>query len=145
MAMIACIDSDVLIDYFDGIRASAEELMRYDALLVSRISWMEVLVGARTAELAQVREHFLRQFKLIELDALIARRAIALRQEHRLRLPDAIVWLRPWLIARFSSRGTSKISLGITRASARLTRSKVVFFATLTPSLAAGVALPPDW
>ncbi len=90
--MIACIDSDVLIDYFDGIPASAAELTRYDALLVSRISWMEVLVGARTAELARIREDFLRQFRLIELDALVARRAIALRQEHHLRLPDAIVW-----------------------------------------------------
>ncbi len=53
---------------------------------------MEVLVGARTAELSQVREDFLRQFRMIELDAVVARRAIALRQEHRLRLPDAIVW-----------------------------------------------------
>ena len=87
--MIACIDSDVLIDYFDGIPASAEELARYDTLLISRITWIEVLVGARTPEL---REHFLRQFKLIELDAAVARRAITLRQEHRLRLPDAIVW-----------------------------------------------------
>lgn len=90
--MIACIDSDVLIDYFNGVPASADELMRYEGLLVSRISWMEVLVGARTAALAQVREEFLRKFRLIELDAVIARRAIALRQEHRLRLPDAIVW-----------------------------------------------------
>jgi predicted nucleic acid-binding protein len=92
MAMIACFDSDVLIDYFDGIAASAEELARYDALLLSRISWMEVLVGARTNPQREVRENFLRRFKLIELDAAIARRAISLRQEHRLRLPDAIVW-----------------------------------------------------
>ena len=90
--MIACIDSDVLIDYFDGIHASAEELARYDTLLISRISWMEVLVGARTPELREVRETFLRYFKLIELDVAVARRAITLRQEHPLRLPDAIVW-----------------------------------------------------
>ncbi len=90
--MIACIDSDILIDYFDGIPASAEELARYDKLLISRISWMEVLVGARTLELRHVRENFLRSFKLIELDAAVARRAITLRQEHHLRLPDAIVW-----------------------------------------------------
>ncbi len=90
--MIACIDSDVLIDYFDGIPASAVELGRYDKLLISRISWMEVLVGARTGEQREVRENFLRTFKLVELDVAIARRAITLRQEHRLRLPDAIVW-----------------------------------------------------
>lgn len=90
--MIACIDSDVLIDYFDGIAASAEELTRYNTLLLSRISWMEVLVGARTAPQREVRENFLRRFRVIELDATVARRAISLRQEHHLRLPDAIVW-----------------------------------------------------
>ncbi len=36
--MTACIDSDVLVDYFDGVPASADELVRYDTLLVSRIS-----------------------------------------------------------------------------------------------------------
>ncbi|MEO5720956.1 MAG: type II toxin-antitoxin system VapC family toxin [Chthoniobacterales bacterium] len=97
--MIACIDSDVLIDYFDGIPASAEELGRYDKLLISRISWMEVLVGARAAEQRHLRENFLRSFKLVELDAAVARRAISLRQEHRLRLPDAIVWA-PALVHR---------------------------------------------
>ncbi len=90
--MIACIDSDVLIDYFDGIQASAGELARYDTLFVSRISWMEVLGGARTPASRDVRENFLRHFKVIELDVAVARRAISLRQEHRLRLPDAIVW-----------------------------------------------------
>ena len=92
MAMIACIDSDVLLDYFDGIGAAAEELARYDRLLVSRISWIEVLIGARTPELREIREKFLQHFQLLELDAAVARRAILLRQEHRLRLPDAIIW-----------------------------------------------------
>jgi predicted nucleic acid-binding protein len=90
--MIACIDSDVLIDYFDGISAAGEELSRYDGLLISRIAWMEVLVGAPTVELRKTRENFLRQFPLVELDELIAREAIALRQAHRLKLPNAIVW-----------------------------------------------------
>lgn len=90
--MTACVDSDVLIDYFDGIPASAVELSRYETLLISRISWIEVLVGARTAEMSNLRESVLRQFKLVELDASIARAAISFRREHRLRLPDAIIW-----------------------------------------------------
>lgn len=90
--MIACIDSDVLIDYFDGMEAAAHELRRYDALFISRISWIEVLVGAWTNDIFQLREDFLRRFRVIELDAAVARRAISLRQAHRLRLPDAIVW-----------------------------------------------------
>lgn len=90
--MIACIDSDVLIDYFDGVSASADELARYSALLISRITWMEVLIGASKSSLAQAREDFLRHFQMVELDAAIAREATRLRQKYRVRLPDAIVW-----------------------------------------------------
>lgn len=90
--MIACVDSDVLIDFFDGIGDAAEELSRYDSLLISRISWMELLVGAPTPKLARTREEFLGQFTMIELDVSVAREAIALRREHHLRLPDAIIW-----------------------------------------------------
>ena len=90
--MTGCFDSDVLIDYFDGIAAAADELSRYQRILISRISWMEVLVGAPTDLLRQVREDFLRQFTVIELDERVAREAITLRQAHKLKLPDAIIW-----------------------------------------------------
>jgi len=90
--MIACVDSDVLIDYFDGIDAAGEELSRYDGLVISRITWIEVLVGAPGEEPRKVRENFLRRFPIVELDERIAWEAIALREEHRLKLPDAIIW-----------------------------------------------------
>ena len=90
--MIACIDSDVLIDYFDGIDAAGKELSRYDGLVVSRITWMEVLVGAPNREQQTVREDFLRQLQIVELDESVAREAIELRQRYRLELPDAISW-----------------------------------------------------
>jgi len=88
----ACIDSDVLIDYFDGIAAAAEELSRYEDLVISRITWMEVLVGAPTEDLCKIREGFLRHFSIVELDERVARDAIGLRRERRLKLPDAIIW-----------------------------------------------------
>ena len=53
---------------------------------------MEVLVGAPTDTLRRIREDFLRQFAVIELDEAVAREAIMLRQEHKLKLPDAIIW-----------------------------------------------------
>lgn len=90
--MVGCFDSDVLIDYFDGIAAAAAELARYQDVRISRITWMEVLIGAPTAALSQVRENFLRQFSIIELDENVARTAIALRQRHKLKIPDAIIW-----------------------------------------------------
>jgi predicted nucleic acid-binding protein len=51
--VIGCFDSDVLIDYFDGVAAAAEELSRYERVAISRITWMEVLVGAPTDILAR--------------------------------------------------------------------------------------------
>jgi predicted nucleic acid-binding protein len=87
-----CFDSDVLIDYFDGIATAGEELSYYDRVLISRITWMEVLVGAPTDRLRRIREDFLRQFAVIELDEAVAREAITLRQEYKLKLPDAIIW-----------------------------------------------------
>jgi predicted nucleic acid-binding protein len=90
--VIGCFDSDVLIDYFDGITTAAAELSLYERITISRITWMEVLVGAPTDILKRVREDFLRQFPVIELDEAVAREAITLRQEHRLKIPDAIIW-----------------------------------------------------
>lgn len=90
--MKACIDSDVLIDYFDGIPKAAEELGRYDLVMISRISWMEVLIGVDDAESRTIRETFLRHFTMVELDEVVGHEAIRLRKRHRLKLPDAIVW-----------------------------------------------------
>jgi hypothetical protein len=45
----------VLIDYFDGIATAAEELSYYDRVLISRITWMEILVGAPNDILRRLR------------------------------------------------------------------------------------------
>jgi len=85
-------DSDVLIDFFQGVEAAAVEMDRYTQRLISRISWIEAQVGALTEEERTIRASFLDQFGIVELDAATAREALAIRQKHRLRLPDAIVW-----------------------------------------------------
>ena len=92
MGMRACVDSDVLIDYFDGVAAAADEFSRYSELLISRITWMEVLVGAANADQQRIREAFMRTIGIIELDEPIAQLAVTIRKKHRLKLPDAIVW-----------------------------------------------------
>jgi predicted nucleic acid-binding protein len=54
-------------------------LSRYGGLVISRISWMEVLVGAPSEDLRKMREDFLSQFSIVELDERVARDAIGLR------------------------------------------------------------------
>jgi predicted nucleic acid-binding protein len=88
----ALFDSDILLDFLQGIDAAAAEIDRYSRRFISRISWMEVQVGSKSEADRALRESFLNQFAVVELDAAIARRAVSIRREHRLKLPDAIIW-----------------------------------------------------
>lgn len=90
--MTGLFDSDILIDFFHGVEAAAAEIDRYSKRLISRISWIEAQIGARTDDVIAIRTSFLRQFEIVELDAAVAQLTITLRQQHRLKLPDAIVW-----------------------------------------------------
>jgi predicted nucleic acid-binding protein len=84
-------DTNILIDFLNGIDAAADEIQRYEESAISVVTWMEVMVGAVPAT-AAVTETFLSQFRMIGLDETIARLATALRRDHRIKLPDAIIW-----------------------------------------------------
>jgi predicted nucleic acid-binding protein len=88
----AVFDTNILIDLLNGRQEANTELERYAILAISRISWIEVLSGARDTEDQNRAESLLGHFEIIELDEPVAREAIRLRQQHRLRLPDAIIW-----------------------------------------------------
>lgn len=87
----ALFDTNILIDYLNGIDAAREEIGRYRDRAISIISWMEAMISA-TPELETPTRTFLEGFELIGLDDRIADRAVALRRARRMRLPDAIIW-----------------------------------------------------
>ena len=89
--MKALLDTHILIDYLRGIPAARDEIARYEQPLISPITWMEVMVGALGDEEDTVRE-FLGRFVQVPIDAAVAARAVSVRREYRLRLPDAIIW-----------------------------------------------------
>ena len=89
--MKAVIDSDVLIDFLQGVPAAATEINAYDDPLYSVISWMEVMIGADTDEERFAADTLFASMRRVELSLEVARRAVALRQKLRLKLPDAIV------------------------------------------------------
>ena len=90
--MKALLDTNILVDYLQGVEAARTELGRYRKPLISRITWMEIMVGVEPGgEAAAVTRAFLDGFGLVELDGEVAARAVELRREHRLRLPDAII------------------------------------------------------
>ena len=89
--MRAVIDTNILIDYLNGVPDAAVELRRYRDPIVSRISWMEVLVGAAGRDSEPAVRAFLRRFRIQELNEGVAEEALKIRIERRLRLPDAII------------------------------------------------------
>lgn len=89
--MKAVFDTNILIDHLNGFPEAMEELERYSERLISIITWMEVMVGAKS-EQGSVERRFLNGFRVIGLDEAVATRGVALRQTYRLKLPDAIVY-----------------------------------------------------
>jgi predicted nucleic acid-binding protein len=79
------------MDYLNAIPEAREELNRYTERAISIITWMEVMAGAEGRLEAPTR-NFLDGFETIGLDARIAEKAIALRRERRIKLPDAVIW-----------------------------------------------------
>ena len=90
--MRALIDTNILIDYLAGTEAARQELARYGAPAISAITWMEVLVGARSAEEAAALRSFLARFERLPIDDAVSEAAVSIRREQGIRLPDAIIW-----------------------------------------------------
>ena len=90
--MKAIIDSDVLIDYLQGLDKAKREIERYDQPEISIISWMEVMSGADTPEEDKACRQFLARFTIHQLSVEIATEAVRVRKNFRVRLPDAIIW-----------------------------------------------------
>lgn len=89
--MKAVFDTNILIDLLNGITEANDELGRYSQVAISRISWIEVLTGVRDEQDQNRVESMLSFFEMIELDESVSRRAIELRKQYRLKVPDAIL------------------------------------------------------
>jgi predicted nucleic acid-binding protein len=87
----ALIDTNILIDCAGGVKHAVQELDRYQELAVSRIVWIEFLVGAKTSVMEASRKSLVEEFELLEIDAAVSLETIIIRQRTRLRLPDAII------------------------------------------------------
>jgi predicted nucleic acid-binding protein len=85
-------DTNILIDYLNGHQQASKELARYPAASISTITWIEVMAGAATDREDKPLRSFLGRFKQIALDRQVAEAAVLLRRQHRIRLPDAIIW-----------------------------------------------------
>ncbi len=88
----AVFDTNILIDYLAGRDEAQQEFDRYTRRGISIVTWMELQIGSRNDDEADVIDLFLREFRVIEITRQVARRAAEIRRRTRVRLPDAIIW-----------------------------------------------------
>jgi predicted nucleic acid-binding protein len=88
----AVFDTNILIDYLNGIEAAKAELALYRIRQISIITFIDVMVGAKDLSEEKVIRGFLSTFEMVELSAEIAKEAILIRKELRLKVPDSIVY-----------------------------------------------------
>jgi predicted nucleic acid-binding protein len=87
----ALFDTNILIDFLNGVPEARRELALYSEKAISVITWMEVLVGAPETLEVPTRA-FLEAFTIVPLKDDVAERAVTLRREQRMKLPDAVIW-----------------------------------------------------
>jgi predicted nucleic acid-binding protein len=88
--MNALFDTNILIDYLNGLEAARREMERYNDRAISVITWMEVMAGVSPAHERKTRV-FLATFQNLAINSTVAERAVVLRKQRKIKLPDAII------------------------------------------------------
>lgn len=85
-------DTNVLIDFLSG-RPEAQEMMeKYNVgRSISVVTWMEVLVGVRDSRQEAQTRQFLSHFDVLPVTQSVSERAVELRRQYKMKLPDAII------------------------------------------------------
>ena len=90
--MNAVLDTNIVIDLLHGVPEALREINRYKVHHISVVTWMEILAGARSPGDELDLRRTLASLQVIPLQEPIAEEAVRLRREHKIRLPDAIIW-----------------------------------------------------
>ncbi|MDL5055777.1 PIN domain-containing protein [Oscillatoria laete-virens NRMC-F 0139] len=89
--MKAVIDSDVLIDYLQGVTQAKLEIDRYSEPLYSIISWMEIMCGAQNDDERLAARTLFASMEQVDLSQKVAEIAVVERMKQKLKLPDAVI------------------------------------------------------
>lgn len=89
--MNAVFDTNIVIDALNGLAQANAEYERYERVFISRITWMEILIGA-TGDDAELRDFLESLFEIVSIDVTVSEIAVQLRRKYRMKLPDAIIW-----------------------------------------------------
>jgi predicted nucleic acid-binding protein len=86
------LDTNILIDYLGGIPPARAEIERFPEAFISEITWIEVMAGVRDGPEQDIIRGFLQNFDRVPVDHEVAIWSFNIRREHRVKLPDAIIW-----------------------------------------------------
>jgi predicted nucleic acid-binding protein len=86
----AVFDTNILIDFLNGHEQARREVRRYPEKAVSILTWIEVMAGA-TDKTEDACRALLGVFERLDLTPPVAKRAVLLRRQSRIKLPDAII------------------------------------------------------
>lgn len=87
----ALFDTNILIDYLNGVKAAKAELAKHSDKAISSITWMEIQVGTEPPDQVRV-DKFLLKFEVLPITMIVSVEAVAIRKQYRIKLPDAIIW-----------------------------------------------------
>ena len=88
----ALFDTCILIDYFNGISLAKKEFKLYEDLGISVITWMEIMVGVDNKDQKKIEEWLLNTFNILDINKIISYKAVSVRKEKKIKLPDAIIY-----------------------------------------------------
>jgi predicted nucleic acid-binding protein len=90
--MIGLFDSNIVIDFLNGIEAANKEISQYRQAYISPITWIEAQVKAPEGLEEATRLAIDATFKRVEFTETILTESLILRRSHRIKLPDAMIW-----------------------------------------------------
>jgi predicted nucleic acid-binding protein len=90
--VIALFDSNIVIDFLNGIEEARHEMSQYRKAYISPITWIEAQVKAPSGLEEATRIAIDANFERIEMTEAILNESLVLRRNHRLKLPDAMIW-----------------------------------------------------
>jgi predicted nucleic acid-binding protein len=93
MGMTGFFDTNILIDFINGVPEAQVATAPYSRRCISRITWLEVLAGVKDTPGEDIARTFLAQFEIIEIDCEVSEATLTLRRHHipKLKLPDALI------------------------------------------------------
>jgi len=84
-------DTNIIIDHLNDVPGATALVREYKGAAICPITWMEVMVGTKRENEADVRA-LLARFRLLPLDQQIYEQAVNLRRQYRLKLPDGLIY-----------------------------------------------------